>query len=72
MYDFKNSIFPNLLLINRAKYIFSRDMFCLFHFRAKMHGVVRALPTVYFIDTAAEKHMLIETDANFPQNEFYF
>ena len=24
---------------HRAKYIFSRDMFCLYHFRAKIHGV---------------------------------
>ena len=39
MYDFKNSFFPNFLLIHRAKYIFSRDMFCLHHFRAKIHGV---------------------------------
>ena len=39
MYDFKNSFFPNFLLNHRAKYIFSRDMFCLYHFRAKIHGV---------------------------------
>ena len=39
MYDFKNSFFPNFLLIYRAKYIFSRDMFCLYHFGAKIHGV---------------------------------
>ena len=39
MYDFKNSFFPNFLLIHRAKYIFSRVMFCLYHFRAKIHGV---------------------------------
>ena len=39
MYDFKNSFFPNFLLTHRAKYIFSRDMFCLYHFRAKIHGV---------------------------------
>ena len=38
-YDFKNSFFPNFLLIHKAKYIFSRDMFCLHHFRAKIHGV---------------------------------
>ena len=35
MYDFKNSFFPNFLLFHRAKYIFSKDMFCLYHFRAK-------------------------------------
>ena len=39
IYDFKNSFFPNFLLIYRAKYIFSRDMFYLYHFRAKIHGV---------------------------------
>ena len=39
MYDFKNSLFPNFLLTYRAKYIFSRDIFCLYHFRAKIHGV---------------------------------
>ena len=41
MYDFKNSFFPNFLLIHRAKYIFSRDMFCLYHFRAKIHGMYK-------------------------------
>ena len=39
MYDFKTSFFLNFLLIHRAKYIFSRDMFSLYHFRAKIHGV---------------------------------
>ena len=39
MYDFKNSFFPNFLLIHRAKYIFSIDMFCVYHFKAKIHGV---------------------------------
>ena len=39
MNDFKNSFFHNFLLIHTAKYIFSRDMFCLYHFRAKTHGV---------------------------------
>ena len=39
MYDFKNSFFHNFLLIHRAKYIFSRDTFCLYHFRSKIHGV---------------------------------
>ena len=39
MYNFKNSFFPNFLLIRRVKYIFSRDMFCLYHFKAKIHGV---------------------------------
>ena len=32
MNDFKNSFFPNFVFIPRAKYIFSRDMFCLYHF----------------------------------------
>ena len=40
IYDFKNSFFPNLVLIHRAKYIFS-DMLCLYHFWARIHGVVR-------------------------------
>ena len=39
MYDFKNSFFPDLFCILRAKYIFSTDMFCLYHFRAKIYGV---------------------------------
>ena len=43
MYDFKNSFFPNFVFIHRAKYIFSRDMFCLYHFRAKIHGVKPAV-----------------------------
>ena len=29
MYDFKNSFPPNFICIHRAKYIISRDMFCL-------------------------------------------
>ena len=44
MYDFKNSFFPDFLLIHRAKYIFSRDMFCLYHFRAKIHSVASLCP----------------------------
>ena len=40
MYDFKNSFFPNFLSIHRAKYISSRAMFCLYHFGAKIHGVL--------------------------------
>ena len=39
MYNFKNCFFPNYLLIHRAEYIFSRYMLCLYHFRAKIHGV---------------------------------
>ena len=39
MYDFKNSFFLNFLLIHIATYIFSRDMFCLYYFRAKIHSV---------------------------------
>ena len=39
MHDFKNSFVPNFLLIHRAKYIFSRDMFYLYHFGAKIHGL---------------------------------
>ena len=39
MYDFKNSLFPNFLLIHRAKYVFSRDMFCLPYFSATIHCV---------------------------------
>ena len=43
MYDFKNSFSPAFVYIHRAKYIFSRDMFCLPHFWAKIHGVVTNL-----------------------------
>ena len=39
MYDIKNFFCLNFILISRVKYIFSRDMFCLYHFRAKIHGV---------------------------------
>ena len=39
MYDFKNSFSPAFVYIHRAKYIFSRDMFCLPHFWAKIHSV---------------------------------
>ena len=39
MYDFKNSFFLAFVHINRAKYIFSRDMFCLPHFWAEIHSV---------------------------------
>ena len=34
MYDFKNSFSPDFVYIQRAKYIFFRDMFCLSHFCA--------------------------------------
>ena len=51
MYDFKNSFFPNFLLIHRAKHIFSRDMFCLYHFRAKIHGVTSTRNLTYFYKT---------------------
>ena len=40
MYDFKNSFFFDFLLIQRAKYIFSRDMFCLYHFWTKINSVL--------------------------------
>ena len=39
MYNFKNSFSPDFLTIHRAKHIFSRDMFCLYRFGAKIHGV---------------------------------
>ena len=39
MYDFKNSFSPDFICIHRAKYIFSKDMFCLPHFWTKIHGV---------------------------------
>ena len=41
MYDFKILFFLILSYIHRAKYIFSSDMFCLHHFWAKIHGVVK-------------------------------
>ena len=49
MYDFKNSFSLAFVYIHRAKFIFSRDMFCLPHFWAKIHGVsvlryMKALP----------------------------
>ena len=40
MYDFKNSFSFAFVYIHRAKYIFSRDMFCLPYFWAKIHGVM--------------------------------
>ena len=39
MYDLKNSFFPNFLLICRAKYIFSRDMFFKRNFELIFHSV---------------------------------
>ena len=39
MYDLKNSFPPTSLYIHQAKFIFSKDMFCLPHFWAKIHGV---------------------------------
>ena len=44
MYDLKNSFFPIFLLIHRATYIFSRDMFWRYHFRAKIQGVISIVP----------------------------
>ena len=43
MYDFKNSFSPAFIYILRAKYNFSRDMFCLYHFWAKIHRVIEAV-----------------------------
>ena len=39
MYDFKNSFSSAFVYIHRAKYIFSRDMFCLPYLWAKIHCV---------------------------------
>ena len=39
MYDLKNSFSSAFVYIHRAKYVFSRNMFCLPHFWAKIHGV---------------------------------
>ena len=36
--DFKNSFSLYFAFIHRAKYIFSRDIFCLYYFRAKVHS----------------------------------
>ena len=48
---FQNSFFPDFLLIHRAKYIFSRDMFCLYHLRAKIHSVsVKQCMTYFNLD----------------------
>ena len=48
MYDFKNSFSPAFVYIHRAKYIFSRDMFCLPHFGAKIHGVLLEVKLLLF------------------------
>ena len=39
MYDFKNRFSPDFVCIHRAKYIFSRYMFCLPYFWGKIQGV---------------------------------
>ena len=39
MYNFKNPFCPDFVYIYSAKHIFSRDMFCLYRFGAKIHGV---------------------------------
>ena len=39
MYEFKNFSSPAFNCQSRPKYIFSRDMFCLYHFWAWIHGV---------------------------------
>ena len=53
MYDFKNSFSLAFIYIHIKKYIFSRDMFCLPHFWAKIHGVLskktRILKTVQYL-----------------------
>ena len=41
MYKFKNFSSPAFNCQSRPKYIFSRDMFCLYHFWAWIHGVSR-------------------------------
>ena len=78
MYDFKNSFFPNFLFIHRAKYIFSRDMFCLYHFRAKIHSVpwihrqlevsfLKDLETVFFqnINNVSAMHVVCRSWVSF-------
>ena len=40
MYNFKDSFPPAFVYIHRVKYIFSRDIFCLPYFWAKIHGVI--------------------------------
>jgi len=49
MYDFKNSFFLAFIYIHRAKYIFSRDMFCPPHFWAKIHCVTRLYLLSYIV-----------------------
>ena len=39
MYEFKNFSSPAFSCQSRPKYIFSRDMFCLYYFWAWIHGV---------------------------------
>ena len=61
MHDFKNSFFLNFLLIHRAKYIFSRDMFCLPHFWAKIHGVFKTSTSSPMASVASINNNLVES-----------
>ena len=49
MYDFKNSFSPAFVYIHRTKYIFSRNMFCLPHFWAKIHSENRTIKNIVVV-----------------------
>ena len=61
MYDFKKSFSPAFVYIHRAKYIFSRDMFCLPHFWPKIHGVLKAIGKLLQL----EREIALKGDKNF-------
>ena len=46
IYNFKNSFPPDFIYVHRAECIFSRDMFCLYHFRAMIYKIVFAKTVV--------------------------
>ena len=61
MYHFKNYFFPAFVYIHKAKYIFSRDMFCLPHFWAKIHGVFKTSISSPMASVASINNNLVES-----------
>ena len=63
MYDFKNSFSSDFANIHRAKYIFSREMFCLYHFSAIIRDVydllIRLSQTIVL--SSQNKNFLLKT-----------
>ena len=51
---------PGFVYIHRAKSIFSRDMFCLYHFRAKIYGVSCQHSLFFQMQTIWTKELLKE------------